>query len=80
MDVRDVHDAAVAAAQFVRCRLGQEQRRFQVGAEQVVPLLLADICQRGGVKTRGVVDQRIELPELPYGLVDHAWQYGHIKR
>ncbi len=64
VDVGDVHDAAMVAAQFGRGRLRQEQRGFQVGAEQVVPLLLVDIRQRGCVKAGRIVDQRIQLAEF----------------
>jgi len=64
VDIRDVHDAALSAAQFCRCRLGQEQRGFQVGSDQVVPLCFIYIRQRGSVKTRSVVDQRVKLPEF----------------
>ena len=74
MDIDDIDDAAVTATQFCRCRLGQEQRRFQVGADQVAPLLLVQLVQRRREKTGCVVHHGIKMAELLYGFFDHARQ------
>ena len=44
-------------------RLRQKQRRLQVGADEIVPVDLADVAERCRIERRGVVDQDIEAAE-----------------
>jgi len=57
------HDAAMTAAQFDRGRLREKQRRAQM-----VPSKSCHCCSSTsparGVKTRSVVDQRVQLPDF----------------
>ena len=80
MDIDDIHDAAVPATQFGSRRLRQKQRRFKVGTEQIVPLLLAHLVQRCGIKTGSIVHQRVEMPELSHGLFDHLMQCRDLQQ
>ena len=64
VDVDDVDDAAVLLPQLRRRRLRQEQRRLEIGADEVVPLLFRDLAHRRRIEARRVVDQRVEPPEL----------------
>src|SRR5688572_9417465 len=66
--VDDVHDDAARRAQRRDERLRQEQRRFQVAAEKIVPLLERDRADRRGIEVRRVVDEDVELAA---GAVEH---------
>ena len=56
MDVHDIDDGTMVAAQLCCCRLRQQQRGFEVGADQVIPALLVNLFQWRGIKAGGVVD------------------------
>jgi hypothetical protein len=74
VDVGDVHDGAARQGQVRGRRLGQEQRRLEVGADEVVPFALADRAERRGEEAGGIVHQRIEAAEVPGDLLDQPRQ------
>jgi hypothetical protein len=74
MDVGDVHDAAAAALEVGRRGLREEQRRLEVGADQVVPGRRVDSADFCGVEGRGVVHQRVEPAETGHGGFHQARQ------
>jgi hypothetical protein len=49
------------AARSAARGLGQEQRRFEIAAEKIVPLLERDRADRRRIEVRGVVDEHVEL-------------------
>jgi hypothetical protein len=60
VDVDDVEYQPAGLAQRRRGRLRQEQRRLEIGAEQVIPGLWRDLSQGCGVESGGVVHQHIQ--------------------
>ena len=60
--VDDVDDDAARRAQRRQQRLGQEQRRFEIAADEIVPLLRRDGAERRRIKIRRVVDEHVEPP------------------
>ena len=67
VDVDDVDERAAAGAQRRRRSLRQEQRRLQVGADQVLPLRRCQGAERGRIKRRGIVDQKVQATEALAG-------------
>ena len=63
VDVGKIHDRAAALGEERRGGLADEERRLEVGAEEIVPLRLGGGVDRGRVEARGVVDQHIERSE-----------------
>src|SRR5262249_8697576 len=72
MYIRDVDNQAVAEPQRGRCRLGQKQRRLEVGADEIVPVDLGDVTERSWVEGGGVVDENVEAAEIAGR---NAWQH-----
>ena len=69
MDVDDVHDGAAGLAQVRRRALAQEERRAQVGADEVVPLAARDAPKGCGVEGRSVVHEAVQPAEARGGFV-----------
>ena len=44
VNVDEIHDEAITHAQCRRCGLRQKQRRFQIGAEQIIPVCGRDLA------------------------------------
>ena len=63
VDVGDVHDRAALLPDGRRRLLREEQRRAQVGADQLIPVAGLDRPDGGGVEGRRVVDQHVEAAE-----------------
>ena len=61
--IRHVDDATVTALEIGCHRLGEKERRLQIGPQQIVPLLLRRLAHGGGIKTRGIVEQHIQATE-----------------
>ncbi len=80
VDVGDVDDRALRLAQRRRRRLRQEQRRAQVGADQVLPVLGGDVADRRLEERRRVVDQRVEAAEGGERLLDDRRQLGEVEQ
>ncbi len=63
------------------CRgLGDEQRRAQIGADQIVPGRRRDLADGCRVERRGVVDEPVETSEALDGLVDDRRQLVEIEQ
>jgi hypothetical protein len=80
MDVGDVHDAAAAALEMRRRRLREEQRRLEVGTDQVVPGRRVDSADFCGVEGRGVIHQRVEPAEMGHDGVYQRRQRGNVEQ
>ena len=63
MDVHHVDDQPARLAQGRRCGLRQEQRRAQVGADEVVELCSRDAADRSRVERGRVVHEHVEPAE-----------------
>jgi len=63
MDVDDVDDESTPLGEARDRRLGEKQRRLQIGAHEVGPLRPGNLPHGGGSKARGVVDQHIQAAE-----------------
>jgi hypothetical protein len=63
MDVGDVEDQPPAPAQFRRGGLRQEQRRAQVGADEVLECVPRDLADRRRIEGGGIVDEHVERAE-----------------
>src|SRR6185503_18064361 len=58
--VDDIDDDAARRAQGRHESLGEEQRRLEIAAEEIVPLLERDGADRRGIEVRRVVDEHVE--------------------
>ncbi len=63
-----------------RGRLGQEQRRLQIGADQIVPVLDIDVADHRRIERRRVVDERVELAECLHRLLDQRRQLADVEQ
>ncbi len=72
VDVRDIEDQTLAAAQLRRGGLREEQGRAQVAADQIVELRRRDRADRRRIEGGGVVDQAVEPAEG----TDHGVRQG----
>ncbi len=64
MYIDDIDNRAPGLAQFRKRCLRQEQWRFEVNSDQVVPVRRGDFSGGCRVKTRCIVDEKIE-PSFP---------------
>ena len=80
MNVGDVDYGALRLFQRGRRGLGHEQRRAQVGPDQVLPGGRRDLTHWRLEKRRRVVDQRIELAESLDRLVDQRRKFRNIEQ
>ena len=60
-------------------RLREEQRRAQVGADEIVPVLDGDLADRRGEERRRVVDQAVEAAEGRQRLLDQRRELGDVE-
>ena len=80
VDVGDVDDRALRLAQRRRGGLREEQRRLQVGADQVVRMPPAVMSPtRRLEERRRVVDERVEAAERLHRLLDQRRQLGDVE-
>ncbi len=63
VNVGDVQDQPAADAQRRSGRLRQEQGRFEVGADEIVPVDLRDVPERCRIEGGGIVYQDVETAE-----------------
>lgn len=80
MNVDDVEDQAVRQTQGGCSRLREEQRRFEIRADQIVPIFERDFSNGCRVKRRRVVDQNIELAEMPTSLFHQVAERGRLEQ
>src|SRR6202044_1448555 len=61
-------------------RLCQKERRLEIGADQVVPVVFVDVSNRGRIEGGGVVDQDVEAAEGCRGGVGQLCQGGAVEQ
>ena len=65
-------------AQVRQQRLGEKQRRLQIAAHEIVPLLLGDGTERGRIEIRSVVDQHVETARALDDVSRHPLERTHV--
>ena len=80
MDVCDVEHQSVSKPQRRRGGLCEKQRRLQVGAEQVVPVLFRDFAHGRGIESGCIVDEHVELAERLHCGVDERTQFLRLEQ
>jgi hypothetical protein len=80
VNVDHVHDGAFALAQLRRRGLREEERRAQVRAHEIVPLLRRHAAERRRIERRCVVDERVHATERSDCAGHDARQRGEIEQ
>ena len=80
VNVDHVHDRALSSAQLRRCCLREEERRTQIRAHEVVPLLRRHAAERCGIKRRRIVDERVQSSERFDRCSYYSRQRVHIEQ
>ena len=80
IDIDQVDNATLAFAKRWRGGLGQEEGCFEIGPDEVSPLLFSRCTNRRRIKRRGVVDQKIQSTEGFGSLINEAVKFGEIQQ
>ncbi len=80
IDIDQVDNAALAFAKRTCSSLSQEERRFEIGPDEVSPLLFGCFTNRRRIKRRGVVDQKIQSTEGFGSLINESVKFGEIQQ
>ena len=80
VNIGDVDDGALRFAKRRRCRLRQEQRCLDVGADQIVPARDGDFADRGLEKRRRVVDESVQPAVRLQRLLDERRQLRDVEQ
>src|SRR5205823_15051356 len=71
---------ATPLGELRRRGLREEERRAQVGADEVVPFARADALEWRRVERRGVVDEAVEAAESRGRFVDELRKRGEVEK
>lgn len=80
VDIDDVQDESLRKSQGGRRSLRKKKRRFQVGAEQIVPVRCSDFADRRRIEGRGVVDEDVESSELLFSEPRQLAEFRRVEK